>query len=280
MNIENILAANAAATAPLTASAPALGDIPRDAVDAPPAQPVVPSAPAQPATPAGITLTPEQWAAYTSTQTRLAELEESERRRATEAQAAEIKALQAKGQIEQALNLQRQQARAELEAERKKLREFEERAKRYALEGELARALAERPLVPGAADQLTQLWRGQFSVDAQGDSFSVRAPDFQPVGPWITSQLTRPEYAHFLCARDPSGGTMSSTTTQAGPTQPAQLVAANQPRNLGEAIALNMANIAKQQSENATLSGGSRVSDDGTIVRLPAAGFGLQPSRS
>jgi hypothetical protein len=280
MNIENILAANAAATAPLTASAPALADSPGDAADGAPAKPVAPVAPVQPATPAGITLTPEQAATYASLQSRLVELEENEHRRAAEAQAAEIKALQAKGQIEQALNLQRQQARLELEAERKKLREFEDRAKRYALDGELARALAERPLVPGGVEQLTQLWRGQFSVDAQGDTFAVRAPDFQPVGAWIAAQLRRPEYAHFLHARDPGGGTMSSTTTQAGPTQPAQLVAANQPRNLGEAIALNMANIAKQQSENATLSGGSRVSDDGTIVRLPAAGFGLQPSRS
>jgi hypothetical protein len=280
MNIENIIAANAAATAPLTASAPALADSPGVAVDAEPTQPVVPPAPVQPATPGGVTLSPEQWAAYTSTQSRLAELEENERRRAAEAQAAEVKALQAKGQIEQALNLQRQQSRLELEAERKKLQEFEDRAKRYALDGELARALAERPLVTGAAEQLTQLWRGQFSVDAQGDSFAVRAPDFQPVGPWIAAQLRRPEYAHFLRAREPGGGTMSSTSTQAGPTQPAQIAAADLPRNLGEAIALNMANIAKQQSDNATLSGGSRLGEDGAIVRLPAAGFGLQPHRS
>ena len=186
MSIENIIAANATATAPLSASAPALApvDAAGAAINPAATQAGAFVATSQPTTAAGITLTPEQWAAYTSTQSRLAELEEIERRRAAEAQAAEIKALQAKGQIEQAFNLQREQARVEVETERKKLRELEDRAKRYALDGELARALAEKPLVPGGAEQLTQLWRGQFSVEAQGESFAVRAPDFQPVGAW------------------------------------------------------------------------------------------------
>jgi hypothetical protein len=278
MSIENIIAANAAATAPLTASEPALApvDAPGAAINSAATQHGATVAPLQPATATGITLTPEQWAAYSSTQSRLAELEELERRRAADAQAAEIKALQAKGQIEQAFNLQREQARLELEAERKKLREVEDRAKRYALDGELARTLAEKPLVPGGAEQLTQLWRGQFSVEAQGDTFAVRAPDFQPVGPWIAAQLGRPEYAHFLRPQNPGGGTVSGPMAQGGPTPPAQPPAAEQPRNLGEAIAMQMANIAKQTATNATRSGGSTLNEDGAITRLPAAGFGLR----
>ena len=105
------------------------------------AAPAAPAVPVQTADSVGITLTTEQWSDYTKAQARIAELEEIERRRGAEAQAAEIKALQAKGQIEQAFNLQREQARLQLDAERKKLKETEERAKRYALDGELARAL-------------------------------------------------------------------------------------------------------------------------------------------
>jgi hypothetical protein len=278
MSIENIIAANAAATAPHSASAPALAPVEAAgaAIGSAATQPGALVAPSQPTAVAGITLSPEQWAAYTSAQSRLAELEEIERRRAAEAQAAEIKALQAKGQIEQAFNLQREQSRVELDTERKKLRELEDRAKRYALDGELARALAEKPLVPGGAEQLTQLWRGQFSVEAQGDTFAVRAPDFQPVGPWIAAQLGRPEYAHFLRPQNPGGGTVSGPMAQGGPTPPAQIPAADQPRNLGEAIAIQMANVAKQQTANATRSGGSTLSEDGSITRLPAAGFGLR----
>jgi hypothetical protein len=230
----------------------------------------------QAAMPAGITLTPEQWAVYTSTHARIAELELAEQKRAAEADAAEVKALQAKGQIEAAFNLQREQARQELEAERKKLRETQDRAKRYALDGELARALAAQPLVPGGADQLTQLWRHQFTVEAQGDTFTVRTPDFQPVGTWIAAQLGRPEYAHFLRAQNTSGGTAGTTSTQSvqnsGTADPTTT-----PRNLGDAIVAHMTDIAKRHTSDAIRTGGAKLGENGQVIKERAAGFGLRP---
>ena len=98
----------------------------------------------------------------------------------------------------------------------------EERAKRYALDGEVSRVLASQPLVPGGAEQLTQLWRSQFVVEPQGDSFTVRTPTFQSVGDFVTAQLARPEYAHFIRASNPGGGTAGTTGAhQAAPTAPA-----------------------------------------------------------
>ena len=67
--------------------------------------------------------------------------------------------------------------------------------------------LASQPLVPGGAEQLTQLWRNQFVVEPQGDSFTVRTPTFQSVGDFVQAQLARPEYAHFIRASNPGGGT-------------------------------------------------------------------------
>ncbi len=112
-----------------------------------------------------------------------------------------------KGEVEEALRILREQSEQQVQAERARFTQVEERAKRYALDGELSRALAACNLVPGGAEQLTQLWRNQFLVDAQGDSFAVRTPTFQSVGDFVHQQLARPEYAHFVRAQNPGGGT-------------------------------------------------------------------------
>ena len=276
MSVENVVGS-------VTATAVAgVGPIPPAPVAAPAvpvAGPPPPAAapPAAPPAPVGVTLTPEQWAAYTSTQTRLAELESAEQKRAAEARETEIKALQAKGQIEQAFALQRQQAETQLETERKKLRDIEDRAKRYALDGELGRALSSHQLVTGGAEHLTKLLRDELQIEAQGDSFVVRSKDFRPVGEFIGSMLGRPEYSCFVRAQNPAGGTAGGTAVQSPHTAAANPAATVQPRNLGDAIALQMANIAKQQAANATLTGGSALSEDGVITREKAAGFGLRP---
>jgi hypothetical protein len=289
MSIENIFAANAAMTTatmgfvpPLAPTAMTTPLLPvttsQQTAQVISPTPVSITATVQEAMPATITLTSEQWAAYTSTQNRVAELEAAERRREAEDRDAEVKALQAKGQVEAAFNLQREQAQFELEAERKRLKDIEERTKRYALDTELARALAGQPLVPGGADQLTQLWRHQFAVEAQGDRFAVRAPDFQPVGSWIVAQLGRPEYSHFLRAENSGIATITGATTQLAQTLHGQAAAANTgPRNLGDAIAIQMKDIVKQIATGAVLSGGSTLDENGTLTRLPALGFGLRP---
>jgi hypothetical protein len=274
MSLENIFSTKTATVAEATGYVPPLA--PREVTATPlpvttsqqttqatTPLPIPMSPSAQQAAPVSITLTAEQWVAYTSTQSRVAQLEDIERRRTADAQAAEVKALQAKGQIEQAFNLQREQAQLEIEAERKKLKATEDRAKRYALDGELARALAAQPLVTGGADQLAQLWRSQFSVEAQGDTFAVRTPDFQPVGVWIASQLGRPEYAHFLRPQNPGGGTAGGPAgSQGAPTPAANPAVADGPKNLSEAVLLTIAAAEKSKAD----------------PRLtPALGFGLRP---
>jgi hypothetical protein len=265
-----VLSALAAQVAAATGQPPQAPAVPSGTT----AQPVVPTlaqaspvvapiAAPPPVANVGITLTAEQWAAYTSGQARVAELEEIERRRATDAQAAEVRALQAKGQIEAAFNLQREQARTELETERRRLKDTEDRAKRYALDGELARALASQPLVNGGVEQLSQLWRSQFIVEPQGDSFAVRSPDFQPVGAWVAAQLGRPEYSHFLKPQNQHGGTQgASQGVHGSPTPPASPTVEPGPRNLSEAVLMTMAATEKSKLD-------PRVT--------PSLGFGLRP---
>ena len=126
---------------------------------------------------------------------------------------------------------------------------LEERAKRYALDGELSKALASQPLVPGGAEQLTQLWRNQFQVEPQGESFHVRTPTFQSVGDFVGAQLARPEYAHFVRAQNPAGGTAGTTGAhQAAPT-PASPAATHDAKEFGEAIILQMQEMAKEPAE-------------------------------
>jgi hypothetical protein len=260
------LESNAAATAATTPPAPAGAAVPAQQ----------PAAPAQ-----TVTIPLDQLNAFTSMQARLAKIEEDRARDAADAQRQQAEALAKKGDLENALVELRKQNEAAVAAERAKLLQTEERAKRYALDGELARTLASQPLVPGGADQLTQLWRNQFNVEPQGDTFAVRTATMQSVTDFVTTQLGRAEYAHFLRATNPAGGTGgSSPASQAAHTPAANQAPPPEPRNMGEAIAMNMAGIAKRSAQNAVATGGSHLTDDGRIVREAAAGFGLRPLRT
>ena len=107
---------------------------------------------------------------------------------------------------------------------------------------------------PGGAEQLTQLWRNQFQVEPQGESFHVRTPTFQSVSDFVGAQLARPEYAHFIRAQNPGGGTAGTTGAhQAAPT-PTNPAAAATPKNFGEAIILQMQEMAKSQPTDARLN--------------------------
>jgi hypothetical protein len=195
-----------------------------------------------------VTIPLDQLNAFTSMQARLASIEETHQREATEAARRESEALAKKGELESALQQLRQQSDQAVAAERSKLTATEERAKRYALDGELARTLSSLPLVQGGAEQLTQLWRNQFQVQAEGESFAVRTPTFQTVGQFVADQLAKAEYAHFLRAQN-TGGTAGSTGGhQAAPTPPAQ-PGSNQPATLGEAVILHMQNMKKEAGD-------------------------------
>jgi hypothetical protein len=218
------------------------------------------------AQPQTVTIPLEQLQAFTSVQARLAQMESDQRSRDDAARAEQVKLLAQKGEIENALRIQREEAQKQLDSERASRSAVEERAKRYALDGEVSRVLASQPLVPGGAEQLTQLWRSQFVVEPQGDSFNVRTPTFQSVGDFVAAQLARPEYAHFVRASNPGGGTAGATGAhQAAPTSPANPAAPIQPKNFGEAIILQMQELQKTQPSDPRLN--------------PAAAMGLN-SRS
>ena len=217
----------------------------------PPAAPPL----ASPAPPQTVTIPLEQLQTFTSVQARLAQLEAEQRSRDESARAEQVKLLAAKGEIENALRMQREEAQKALDMERSSRAAVEERAKRYALDGEVSRVLSSQPLVPGGAEQLTQLWRSQFVVEPQGDSFTVRTPTFQSVGDFVQSQLGKPEYAHFIRASNPGGGTAGATGAhQAAPTSPAAPAAPVHPKNFGEAIILQMQEAQKNQPSDPRLN--------------------------
>ena len=88
-----------------------------------------------------VTIPLEQLQAFTSVQARLAQMEADQRARDEASRAELVKAMAAKGQIEEALRTVRDQAQKDLEAERKRLAQTEERAKRYASKASLLRRL-------------------------------------------------------------------------------------------------------------------------------------------
>jgi hypothetical protein len=217
-----------------------------------PAPALTPTAP----TPQTVTIPLEQLQTFSALQARVAQLESEQRSRDEAAKAEQVKLLAQKGEIENALRIQREEAQKQLDAERAGRSAIEERAKRYALEGEVSRVLASQPLVPGGAEQLTQLWRSQFVVEPAGDSFTVRTPTFQSVSDFVQAQLTRPEYAHFIRASNPGGGTAGGTSggSLTAPTPAANPATTPQPKNFGEAIILQMQEMAKSQPADPRLN--------------------------
>src|SRR6185312_6189829 len=116
-----------------------------------------------------VTIPAEQLTSLLALQTRIAQLEAEQRQRDQAAKDEQVKLLTQKGEAENAVKALREQKEAELAEERRRLLSTEERAKRYALDGELARALGAQPLVsPAAAAQLAEHFRGQFHVRAEG----------------------------------------------------------------------------------------------------------------
>jgi hypothetical protein len=221
-------------------------------------------APAAPSAPATVTLTADQFQAYAALQSRLAALETEQKQRETAATEERVRLLTQKGEAENAVKLIREEKDKDLAAERAARSTLEDRAKRYALDGELSRVLASQPLVPGGADQLTRLWRSEFSVHPEGDSFMVRTPTHQSVGDFVAAQLARPEYAHFVRASNPAGGTGGvSPAGQAAPTAPANPAAAPQIKTLSDAVIFAMQERQKGGGDGRT---------------NPAVGWGLRPA--
>lgn len=196
---------------PVTTSPPAAA-IPATLTVAAPPPPAPPPA-------ATVTIPMSQLEALVATQSRIAQLEADQRQREQAAREKEIQLLTEKGQAVEAVKSLREQKDAELKAVNDAKLQLSDRAKRYALDGELSRVLGSKPLHEHAAAQLTQLWRGAFQVAEEGETFQVRTPTFQSVEQFVSGELAKPEFAHFLRAQNPGGGTGAAQTgVQGAPT--------------------------------------------------------------
>jgi hypothetical protein len=193
--------------------------------------------------PQTVTIPVEQLQAFTGVQARLAQLEAEQRNREAAAQQEQAKILAQKGEVENALRMLREQSEQQVQVERAKLSATEDRAKRYALEGELSRVLGSQNLVSGGADQLSRLWRQEFHVQAEGESFVVRTPTFQSVNEFVQSQLARPEYAHFVRSTNQGGTAGTTGGHHVPPTTPPNPSLPPQPKTMGEAVILHMQSI-------------------------------------
>jgi hypothetical protein len=216
--------------------------------------------------PQTVTIPLEQLQMFTNVQAKLAQMEADQRSRDEASRAAQVKILTEKGDTEKAMALQQEEHRRLLETERVARASSEERAKRFARDAEVSRVLATKPLVPGGSEQLAALFAPGLQVDASGDTFAVRTATFQSVPDYISEQLARPEYAHFLRAQNPGGGIGGVTGGgTAAPTSPTNPATPQNFKNFGEAIVAQMQAIAKEAPSDSRLN--------------PAAAMGLN-SRS
>jgi len=183
------------------------------------AAPPVPVAYPPPPVAAMVSIPMSQLEVFAANQARIAQLEAENRQREQAAREKEIQLLTEKGQAVEAVKTLRETKDAELKAISDSKLQLSDRAKRYALEGELSRVLASKPLHEHGVAQLAQLWRGEFQVAEEGESFQVRTPTFQTVDQFVTAELAKPQYAHFLRAVNPGGGSgAAGSGVQGAPT--------------------------------------------------------------
>lgn len=238
--------------------------------DETPTTPATPSTPAPapppllPPQPQTVTIPLEQLQAFAALQARLSQVEAEQRQRDADAQRERADLLVKKGEVEAAMKLLREQSEQQLQAERTRQAQTEERAKRYALDGELSRALAAQPLASRAAvQQLATLFRPEFQVQEEGGSFAVRTPTYQSVDAFVTEKLAQPEFAHFVRAGTQGGTGGNTGGHQERPTPPAQQPAGRE-LTMGE----RAIEFMKQQKEAAAKGGDASVN-----MALP---FGLK----
>lgn len=185
-----------------------------------PAEPILPvtatppvTEPAKPAAPTPPAPNPLA-ADLAATRARLAELEKAENDRTEQARLAEEEKLKAKGEFEKLIK----QRDERLAAETKRAADAEERSKAYALDSQLAMAFSGHDLYEGSAEDLSELWRKDFEVTADGDKWTVRAKDGRPVKDVIAERLSLPRYSNHVKATSRSGAGGGGGNTPA-PTQ-------------------------------------------------------------
>jgi hypothetical protein len=151
--------------------------------------------------PATVPIPVAQLTEFVAMQARLAHMEAEQSQREAAARAEQLKVLAAKGDVEAAMRTQREDSEKALNTERMQRSQSEDRAKRYARDAELSRALSSQPLVPGGAEQLAQLWGNQLVVEPHGDSYVVRTPTFQNVGDFVAANWRCPTTAISFARR-------------------------------------------------------------------------------
>jgi hypothetical protein len=279
MSVENT---GAIATPPLTQpAAPAVPATPTPAPTihyniAAPAPGITP-APAAPATPAGpqtVAISLEQLQAFTTIQSRLAELEAAHRGQHEAAQRQIQDALLAKGQAEEAVRMIRQQTEESLAAERTRVAETQRQAQNYAIDVEVSRAIAGHQFVNDRARrQFETEVRSELTAVVEGNSFAVRTPTFQSPAQLVAAKLGTPEqpnadYAYLLAPRG-VGGTQTGQQPQTPPAPPVQPAQPDRPPTLG---------IAMLQHRQAAIAATRSTNSPTTDMSMPM-GLGRVPVR-
>lgn len=206
----------------------------------------------QAAAPVTVPIPADQLQNFLGLQSRIAQLEAENRQRETAATEERVRILTEKNDAVNAVKLLREQHTTELKTANDARLGVEESARRYALDGALARALAAQPLTEGSAEQLTMLWRGEFQVHQENGTFTVRTPTFQSVEQFVTERLAQPAYAKFVRANNPGGGTAGTTGGHnAGPTGAPQ-AQTGAPKTLAEAFRMSIAESTRQGTDGRT----------------------------
>lgn len=245
------------------------------------ASPATPETPATTttATPPVLALTPEEYRQWQDDRTRLAQHDAELAKERAAAKEREFKTLTEKGEIEKAMQLYRHESDERLNAEKRAaqerveaekrasqqlketsdrtiadrdnmLRATEARARKFALDGELGRAMASHNLMDGAAAKIVKDIKDEFVVEPNGETFTVRTSTGQNAADFLTSYLQANSY--FVKAQNPGGGTggvqPSQQSPPSGPANPAgeltpqqkfsQAIVANPNMSEGERIRL------------------------------------------
>src|SRR5271166_5501998 len=223
--------------APATPAAAAVADTPPAAAAGTPSQPGATTPPA--AVPPTVTITSALYDNLISQQAENVRLQAAQRERDDKARQEKLDLMVQQGKYEDVVRETRADADRRVQAVQEQRIAIEERAKRYAVDGELSRALAGLPLNPGAAEQLTHLFRGNFTAAPEGEGFSVRTAGGQNAAEFIAATLAQSNYAHFRPAMT-QGGTAGTSGGAIGPPTPAAHAAMPaEPNTLSEAIIMN-----------------------------------------
>ncbi len=250
--------------------------MPPEPTPAPAAAPVETPAPvaapvAAPEVPQTVTIPLSQFQDFLASKTQLAQEQQRKDQETRERVQKEAEANLERGQLQEGIQALRTQKEKELAEVNAKLAETELATRQYVKTGELSRALADQPLVPGALPQLMTLFGSQLNVVPENGSYAVRTPTMQTADAFVKEMLGKPEFAHFVRPGS-TGGTAGSTGGHhTAPTAPAQATTEQPPVNMGVAAIMDTLSAMKeQQGFNAGIPANLN----------PRAAFGLKAVKS